>query len=454
VLFSSRVESNPRRGFRFFGRSELPFHRTDEPGSWRGPGWYGIEEGTGLGRKAVSGWDEKVKEVARQVYLDRPAQLGTGTSILVVGFFEPREERFREPEEVASAMLESASRWFWPSMNVTPQEMRVSARTYDNGTLKFDEKAEINQEAKPFAMAVSNPLSESQVPEPGDTVERPLQFKIPARKPTDSKPGTGRIDASLTLRLRLAGPEDAQDLANRVAMMRGAGMVVKYNPVQVPLSDQIYHAVLCAGLARGDSEEDQALERFLRAAEPPSHNDWVSGTDRLREEYGPGAQAAFDRLSRDLKNAISQIIEERPARPEQGPQKLAELFPLSGPGDGSPQGPKFRIDELSAHLQDGVWHLKGRVRRPPRETGAWGFTVAMWLDAETGRGTLMPVAELRVNCGRVHRNGGNWYCQVDSAIREVRFEGRTEHDPEIPVGVDIYRTRARLEVNAKMEDGR
>ena len=454
VLFSSRLEGSPRAGLRFFGRCELPFHRTEEPRSWRGPGWYGIGEGEGLERRAVSGWDEVVEEVARRVYLDRPAQLGTGTSICVIGFFEPQQETQREPEKIAKEVLRSATRWFWPSTSPVPPAMRVSARVYDNDTEVYYQKAEIGQEVRPFSEAVSDPPSEERLTRPGDVAVRTLPFTIPARKPEGTGTGAGRIEAFVDLHLRLAGTEDSPGLRNTVAMLRGSGMIVRYEPVRIPLSDQSYHAVLRAGLARGDSEADRALERFLRAAEPPSHNEWVPGTDRLQDGYRPGAGAAFNRLSGQLRQTIAEILEERPAQTEQGPGKLAELFPLAGRGGGGDSRQRFRTDELSAYLEDGVWNLSGRIRRLTRGEASWSFAVGIWLDVESGRGEAMPIATLEVEDAEARPGEDGWRCSVGPTVREVSFRGRTEPGAEDGSTADLRRTRARLDVRPRLEDAR
>ena len=454
VLFSSRLEDNPRAGHRFFGRCELPFHRTEEPRSWRGPGWYGVGEGEGLERRAVSAWDGVVEDVARRVYLDRPAQLGTGTSICVVGFFEPQQERQREPEVIAREVLLSATRWFWPSTCPVPPAMRVSARVYENDTEVYYQKAEIEPEVRPFTEAVSDPPSGERLTRPGDVAVRTLPFTIPPRKPQENDPGAGRIEASVDLHLRLAGTEDSPELKNTVAMLRGSGMIVRYEPVRIPLSDQAYHAVLRAGLARGESEGDRALERFLRAAEPPSHNAWMPGTDRLQDGYRPGAGAAFGRLSGDLRQTIAGILEERPAQTEQGPGKLAELFPLSGKGGGGDTRQRFRTDDLSAYLEDGVWNLSGRVRRLTKGEDPWSFAVGIWLDVESGRGEAMPIAALEVEGGEARRGESGWRCTVGPTVREVTFRGRTGAGGEGDAAPDLRRTRARLDVRPRMEGAR
>jgi hypothetical protein len=94
VLFSSRMDGNPRAGFRIFGRAKLPYHETGE-NAWRGPGWFGKSETKPDGRRAVSVWDEEAENAARHLLLFRPAQEDTGTSILVVGFQEPTQEETR-----------------------------------------------------------------------------------------------------------------------------------------------------------------------------------------------------------------------------------------------------------------------------------------------------------------------------------------------------------------------
>ena len=124
VLFSSRTSENLNKGFRLFGRVELPYHVTDN-GKWDGAGWYGEgQEVEHSLRRAVSVWGKVAEEVARRVNLFRPVQLGIGTSVLVVAFFEPQREELRELEELAPDILASATRWFWPSLDPATQRSK------------------------------------------------------------------------------------------------------------------------------------------------------------------------------------------------------------------------------------------------------------------------------------------------------------------------------------------
>lgn len=444
VLFSSRVQDKPRWRFRLFGRSELPFHQTNGSVSWAGPGWFGREEELGSGqRRAISGWDEQVEEPARKIYLDRPAQLGTGTSIVVVGFFEPLLENPRELEETALGLMESTTRWFWPSLDPARPALQVDVRVYDNDSELYSATAGIGSEVEPFQEArIHHDLVET-VSTPGEVAKRTLPFRIPARAT-----GGGEVEAALTLRLRLAGTVDSPPLQNHVALVRGSGMVVRYRPVRIPLGDHSYHAVLYAGLARGTTDADIAMEEFLRASEPPSHNDWTPGTDRLRHEYRRGAQARLNGLWRELERSIADICEDRPSHTEQGPAKLAELFPVSGQGGGA-QGRRgqFRVDRLDARFEDDTWRLSGRVRRLTDTVLPWSFNVVAWLDAETGPGEAVPVSELGVSHGEVRRSGNGWQCDIPPDAGEVMFAGVT--DRLDAASVDLRRVRLRLQVHAR-----
>jgi hypothetical protein len=155
VLFSSRLTTGRQSRLRLFGRAELPFHETDgEP--WLGQGYFGLEEARPGGkRRAVSAWDDEAEEVARQLHLFRGIQLGDGTSILVVGFFEPSQEEPRSAHDIARDVLASATRWFWPSLLGEPPALRVQVDVYENNREVFSEQAEINDEVWPFMVAVA-----------------------------------------------------------------------------------------------------------------------------------------------------------------------------------------------------------------------------------------------------------------------------------------------------------
>ena len=443
VLFASRLSHRQREGeFRLFGRAELPSHQTGQE-YWLGPGWFGRPEKGRHGNRAVSLWETDAESLAGKLFLSRPAQLGTGTSIVIVSFFEPAEEEKRDLEDVARDILRAASVWFWPILHGPEPRLKVVAEVYRNNKKEYSGEAEEVDEVKPFLEALRAEPASGTMRGPGDVARVFLRLQVPARK---DPPWPAR-EARVELRVRYANETDSPSRRNQLAYYRGAGMVVGYKEIRVPLAEHPFHAVLRAGLARGDEQGDEALEAFLRAAEPPGHDEWKPGTDRLHAEYGRGARARLDELWRGVQAEISRIIQQEVNRSPLGAPKLAELFRLGGRGGGHP-GEAFRVDSLAARFDGKVWRFQGRVTKMRDWDTPWSFSVSAWLDAETGRGEAIPVTSLVPSAGKAERLDHRMICRVPAGRRQVMFEG--EASGEGIQSRDLRLTRLRIEVQREV----
>ena len=89
VLFGSHLREpvDGRAAYRIFGRGELPRHESDGA-AYAGTGWFGRRGPDGTGTE--SSWGDA--ELARALQLDRRE---CGTTICVVGVFDPRSDRDR-----------------------------------------------------------------------------------------------------------------------------------------------------------------------------------------------------------------------------------------------------------------------------------------------------------------------------------------------------------------------
>ncbi len=448
VLFSSLIENNSSFRFRLFGRSELPYHTTGSH-RWNGPGWYGKPAMTAdrLPR-AVSAWDDAAEQVAISAHLARDYDQGTGTSVLIVGFDEPGEEQARPLRDIAHEIALSVSRWFWPSLREPNPRLAVYVEVYDNGNEVYNQRVEVSSEVAPFTMALSTDRLAEKLDQQEDVVREIIPFRIPARKTHTCDNEARELDAQLELIVRQGGTEDGAQFRNRIALVRGAGMVVQYRPVAIPLSDKRFHGVLLAGLARGDDDADRAAEHFFRAAEPPSHKEWVGTTDRLRAEYRRGSQSQLQGLWHNMESAIGRLCQEDIPATSEGPERLARMFRIGGRGGGGGGPAKFRVTGVTARLVTGVWHYSGRVSRQSESGGPWEFTVAIWLAGETGKGDLVPVSRLETNHGEVTLGPVAGTVVVPGHITIVDFSGETR-------GVDeeqraMFRdTRLRVEVRPR-----
>jgi hypothetical protein len=274
VLFSSTLDGPGQSGLRLFGRTDLPSHETDE-GRWHGPGWYGVPDPSGAER-AVSAWDTKpgVVDIARALHLDRTG-LNTGTSVLVVGFFEPGLDAPRSGEEIIGELLTAASRWFWPSLLREPPTLRVIGEVWKGNERVLTDAATVGEEVKPYRDAITAHTLVSKAVEAGQVAEREIEFRTPARKAFGDDPGHPPVTGRVNLRL-IRSEGTASSATNRIALIRGAGMVVDYwRPQRTPLDGGGFFGVLRVGQRTGPA---RPTRRWSGSSGPPSHPSTKAGS--------------------------------------------------------------------------------------------------------------------------------------------------------------------------------
>lgn len=390
IMFYSRLsEPNPQGTTRFIGRTVLPYHEVGTK-KFAGLGWLGAPTQTDGGEYAASIWDEHADATAAELGIDRKG-MGTGTSILVVGFREPYLDEDRDLEAVARDIVEHATRWFWPAIMADVPSLEVTASVVRDGAEGDVHRAAATREVEGFIAARSAADVKVTAPTSGDVAERIIPFTVPAlRNPRAGQP-QGEVAAQVRLRVH-RGDDGNAEHANSIALMRGAGMVVDYaeNWARPPGDGNPYFAVLEAGRARGMTPQDDAVEEFLRAAEPPAHDEWLL-TDAAKERYIGGIRSRLERLRLDVAKAVAEICEETPPSGQDGPELLARLFPL---GDGGrrpkPDAPRFD-DMASGHVREGCWVVTGTVSRI-RGEGEWIANIALKLDVDSGRPTPVALA--------------------------------------------------------------
>jgi hypothetical protein len=452
VLFSSTLDTPTGTGLRLFGRTDLPSHETGADERWNGPGWYGLPDSSGTDR-AVSAWDrtDGVTDIARRLQLDRSG-LSTGTSVLVVGFFEPGLDEQRDGHEVIEELLRYASRWFWPSLLREPPTLQVAGQVLKNDRCVFSEVVTVGDDVRPYRDAMTATTLVSKAVEPGEVAEREITFQVPALKSLGDDAGHPPIEGQVNLRLiRSTGSASAK--TNDVALIRGAGMVVQYwRPSRTPLDGGGFHGVLRVGQAHGASDTDLALERFFRAAEPPEHDKWVSTTDQM-SRYHTGARARLNELWEAMNATVIDLCDQDPPSTKEGPALLAKLFPLeSGGTGGGGSKTSFRVRYTSHNLSDGIWTVTGNVqRKSTEEARAWGCTLALWLEGETGKGERLPLASLTASPAGYVAPDGHGRIDIPHDVDAVSFE-MTAHGPASGFGRALLaRTRIRAEVHPRFD---
>src|SRR5262249_27659667 len=128
VLLSSVVQGWESKGIRVFGRTDIPSHSIPGDGDYQSSGWFGSRQKS----KADSTYyAESIfgdKKFAQSLLLDRTSARSSGTSVLIVGFYEPDQDEVRNLSDIANDIVASAERWFWPSMVGAETSMGVEVR--------------------------------------------------------------------------------------------------------------------------------------------------------------------------------------------------------------------------------------------------------------------------------------------------------------------------------------
>ena len=445
VLFHSTVGEGQDKGrSRFFAKAEFPSHDDASGTPWNGPGWLGVRDEGRM--RAVSCWDRDALDAAAQLELKRNDE--PGTSILIVDLDEPLSDEDRPLEELASEISASASRWFWPAMLKGTLAVRI--RVLHDEITVVDETARLTDEVRPFAAALEEGEPVSDVRAPGAVAERVVTVGIPARKAVGGAARESETEASATLRIRSAGGDSEELFENCVALIRGAGMVVQYwkSPRHRNV-EQSFHAVLLAGMAGGESEAHRAADRFLRACEPPAHDEWKASTRRQRELYEAGGSTRIKRLEGDVQSAIDSALFATPPSGAQGPDLLRKLFPVGGgSGGGAGSEHRFATSVQSGELVDGVWTVLADLFHRKGD-GLWTARLELALDADSGRGTRLEITEASVEgegSASVELNEGRALVAVDGDARvTVRLRSDTADK--------ALSSRTRLRLDARFKPG-
>lgn len=415
VLFGSVYEDEQGvRTSRLFGNTGLPYHLAEDS-SWDGPGFFGQRSEVANGARAESLRTGDQVDISRDLLTGRSDDYGRGTTAVVVGFSEPAVEARRPLPEVAHDIAAAASRWFWP--RIVDGTLKVVANAYSGVDLIESVEATPDLVDNGFIDATALPVTGDRALSAGDVVEREIEIRVP-RKNDDPTPG--HVTGSISLRLIRTG-EDDDAASSSIALVRGAGMVVKYyKERRLPLSNGGYRAVLLAGARHGSDDSDGKIEEFFRSAEPPAHDEWIHSTNALKSHYRPGSQTRLGELWEQIRTALMEMLVVQSGGDEKGPAQLAKYFRIGNQGT-SGHDHSFQVEYGPAHLDGRTWKVTGKARRT-RGDRAWYLDLSAKLEGE-GRNYPMTLANWTASAGTAHLQASDQLLRVDLAAgqSEVSF---------------------------------
>ncbi|MDH5671187.1 MAG: hypothetical protein OEZ06_03505 [Myxococcales bacterium] len=434
VLFDSTLMELPadRDNPRFIGRAELPSHRVEGPksargggGDFAGPGWFGHPTRTGLGRRAESIWGPQARNQATGLGLRARSDEEPGTSIAIVGFRDPTADEVPDVDRLVERTREAIAEFFWPAMHLPLRRLRADVGAGE----KLSAVEVASTSAAPFLDAWKARTEPQQALEqPGDTVVRKLPISIPA-----GRDGGAAVRGEVDLIVRLASERHPGPRVGQVALFRGPGMVVKYwDRSRIALGMRPFHAVLACGVARDPqkpTDEDRAVEHFLRLSEPPSHDDWQP-TQQLKQTYMAGYRKALDDLKASVDETLRKLMQPAAGQGTKGPERLQKRFPIGKKGPADKRASAFHIRALSAHLEAGGWHFSGAIE-PAQPGHPWVAELRTSEVDERGHSSdQLPVIAIDIDGdAQVELQDGVALLRASAVARKLHFSGRTATSP-------------------------
>jgi len=391
VLFASVPATPPegQSGMRFIGRTSLPYHETDSDQKCSGDGWFGIErEPDTHMRHAESVWADEAMTLAESCCCIRPVS-ETGLSAVIVGFTEPGQDD-RQPEEILESIEQASLGSFWPS--IARDHLSITVRYEKDGeVLKESEIDPASNEAYLPAVELlsdfeNGDLKEKDKIEIGQSALRWIDIEVPRKT---SEPGHDECKGRVAVLVRLLEDDDVyEDVRDRVFRFRKPGMIIRSGGGRkLSIAARPYVAAVLAGEASGESEEFSRVEHFLRAAEPPAHDEWRHDTRAIKQNYAShGAKRKIDRFDNAVMSTIRDLISVPAEKGGQLPKNLLKHLRF-GNNSGGPETQKFMtVTGADARVIDDTWKFKARCRRVSESENPWDVTVQLKYAADGGAG--------------------------------------------------------------------
>lgn len=452
VVFNSYLSEPSDREFRqrLIARTKLPTHSLDEDGTeYQGAGWLCTIDNSEGDPKPRSLWGSTAESLAERLGVNRPTT--PGTSAMVVGFRDPARDRTPSLKSLGQEFVNAAAKYFWPAMYRNDLVVNVEV-----GSETTEVDVDNHSAVQPFVDAYANRYNgETGLETPGDVAGRDIKVELPKRDD-----GTQSEGGPVKLVARLASPVDDPTLRNHVAMFRGSGMVVKYyDQGRVSFGDRNFFAVLAAGTARSTGaprKSDEEIDRFLRFAEPPEHDEWRS-TENLKEQYMQGYRKAIVNLEADIREELRNLVSRGGRGDRNLPENVLKKFPIHGQGrrTSSPANSKsFELDGTAFFERD-RWRFSGSVEPEADDHSGWTAQISLTGVGEDGtKYRKVPLESVEVDVERVDvvEQDGAMILKASPGVGKVEFRGESRSIGHADF-FDGSVGETRLEVDAEVRLG-
>lgn len=453
VLFSSVPRTCPdgRAGLRFIGRTSLPYHETDVDGRCAGAGWLGVPRDDGDGRHAVSVWSREAVDIAERCVAGRAGD-DFGLTTVIVGFEEPGQET-RAVGEIVDSIREAALESFWPAL--ARGHVRIAiAHERDGETVH--ETAVDPLESPGYAELASllgdydagRLLQKERLDAEGDAALQHVLLEVPKRL---SRPGHEAFTGRTVLLVKLiAEDRRLEAVRDTVSRFRRPGMIVRQSGGRaLSISARPYVAVLLCGRASGDGEEEQRIEQFLRAAEPPEHDRWQADTRAVKDSYQTwGVAAKLGRFEKAVLDAVRRLVSLPERKGGELPRELLRHLRFGDTGGGG--SPRFVTSSIEARTSGNRWIFAIRCRRTRPDDSPWHVVVRLKYAVDGGAAddvhAITAISSEAATRAEIRKGDG--YLEFPGSVKTAAIRGETSPDSLPAVG-----TRAAVQIRVDGQKG-
>jgi transcriptional regulator with XRE-family HTH domain len=420
---------------RFFARSELVYHEHEDGEKCAGPLWLGLEPEE---RKPISYWADGTGDaLIRDLQMTRE-ETTSGTTIAVVGLRDLDADTPRPPRAIVEQIAADVERDFWPALENGDLEVRVEYIEIDDPDAPATPEIDVqvtpgsSPDIAPLVAAYrayrAGEIVESLIDD-GDVVAVSAALNVPARRTGQGTHTAFTHDAVVLVRRATADetiePGAARTLRQAV-LFRGSNMIVKTLDLgRSALGAHPFQVVVLGGLAAGAGDDARRAEEFLRAAEPPSHDDWTY-TRRVRQRYVQGGKKALTNFEATIRREVHRVLAVEVDEQPDGPRDLARRFRFGEPPNPE-RAPAVAVTSWVVN-GDGAWEVEGAVRlRGDLRRNVSGKLQLRFL-GETGGTSRVKWHELTaVGPGAAVADDGETLV-IAAQRRSARFRGVTDPD--------------------------
>ena len=325
---------------------------------------------------AISSWTDE--SFVEKLYLSRNGK--PGTSVLIVGY-DPSEDfgiYERDIEDIVHEVKKTISINFWPAMAKDDKQngkLEISVGAFENNKpvqnfQKIEPKDYVPHHVllfKHFEEKLKNPVIEipntKELKNIGDKVARVVEVEIPKTKPKNEigESYHDKVDHDIAVLVQYVDKNEQidSDLINTVALIRSAGMVVKYDfgennrtngYKKISNYGKDFIAIAIAGTfaQNPDLEYDAKIaDIFYKNCEPPHHDSWTNDTEAFRALYpkrGP-KKLLLDGLNK-ISSVVSALLKEERNITSNIPIEMRKDLSIPAEGtivDPPPSHPGFRL---------------------------------------------------------------------------------------------------------------